>query len=77
MITDIGSTNASSAFHRPLPIADGVALCAKNLPSRSPHHHPNRPRTIAIPHRRDAVRLFTDPFAPSRPTAARQIPIAP
>jgi hypothetical protein len=46
------------------------------VPSRPSRHPRIRPRIIAIPHRRDVIRLFIGRLAPSRTTATSQIPIA-
>ena len=76
MSTGIGCINATSALHRPPPIADGFALRAQNVPSWPSRHPRIRPRIIAIAHRRHVIHRFIAPLAPSRHTATNQIPIA-
>jgi hypothetical protein len=59
----------------PPPIADGFALRGQNRTSRPLRHHRMPLRIIAIAHRRDVSRRFSDRLAPSRPTASRPIPM--
>ena len=69
MSTGIGCVNDTSALRRPPPIADGFALRGQNRTSRPLRHHRIRPRIIAIPHRCDVSRRFSDrlgAIAPAR-----------
>jgi hypothetical protein len=76
MSTTTGCVNTTSALRRPPPIADGVALRGQNRASRPPRHPLISPRIVAISHRRNVRRRFSDRLAPSRPPAVRPIPIA-